>query len=75
MASNDDTVVDWYVSLEQRVPYESHVLEIFSEEADALRYASAYMAGRPGHQTSRRRWTLIQADGPSWYLIVWKREG
>lgn len=74
MASLIDSAVDWFVSLEQRKPYETHVLEIFSEEADALHYAETYMSGRPGHRTSKRRWTMIQSDGPDWYLVVWKRE-
>jgi hypothetical protein len=65
-------MTDWRVGITQNKPFEYFNLEIFAEECDAIRYAETYMQGRAGRRTSKRRWLMIQNDGPDLILTVWK---
>jgi hypothetical protein len=65
-------MTDWVVGLEQREPYEFVQIEVFTEQLDALDYATRYARGRGYIRISKRRWRFGEDDHQS-LLIVWRR--
>lgn len=62
---------DWVVGLQTTRPFEWVLLEVFTEEDDALRYAETYMEARAGHRQSKRTWKIID-DSDDLKLLVRK---
>jgi hypothetical protein len=62
--------MDYHVVIYQPKPLEMIPIEVFLEEADAIRFAETYVEVRPHTRVSRRRWRLLDTDLTTYVEIV-----
>jgi hypothetical protein len=63
-------MTDWHVVIYQKKPLEVIPVEVFREEADAVRFAETYVEVRPHTRVSKRRWRLDDTDLLTYVEIV-----